>query len=75
MVTYFSETDLISFGNFILSDVRKKIYLEQGISEEKVDDVLSTVNPADIKHWFNIVIKQRQEDRKELTQTIPPNEN
>lgn len=75
MVTYFSETDLISFANFCLSDTRRLIYLEQGISEEKIDDLLNTVNPADIKHWFNIIVKQRQEDNRKITETPEPNEN
>lgn len=69
MITYFSEKDLVSFGSFCLSDTRKKIYLSEGIAEDRIDNLLSTVNPADIKHWFNIIIRQRQEQEKVLTQT------
>ena len=75
MVTYFSETDLISFANFCLSKDRREIYLKEGISEEKVDDLISSVNPADIKHWFNIVIKQRQAEQRVLTEIPQTNES
>lgn len=69
MVTYFDEKDMISFGNYLLSPIRRKIYLDQGIAEDRVDDLISTVNPADIKHWFNIILQQKQQLDEEKVQT------
>jgi hypothetical protein len=74
MITYFDEKDLISFANYCLSPLRRKIFIEQGISEDKVDELLKTVNPADLKNWFNIVIKQRQQEDLKI-QTEKENEN
>jgi len=61
MITYFTEQDLVSFGNFILSPTRKKAYLVQEVPETKIDEVLETVNPFDLTAWFNSVIKAQKE--------------
>lgn len=70
MITYFSEQDLVSFGNYLLSPVRKEFYLKQGIEEEKVDSILGAVNNIDLTNWVNLVISsQRQQQEVIMPET------
>lgn len=57
MITYFSEKDLVSFGNFLLSPARKKAYITQGLPPDKLTDMLLTVNSFDLTTWFNTIVK------------------
>lgn len=59
MLVLFTEQDLISFGNFMISEARVKPYLENEIIKEKVSDYLAQVNKFDIEHW--IKLKQEEE--------------
>jgi acyl-CoA-binding protein len=61
MITYFSEQDLVSFGNFILSPARKQAYVEQGINEDKLPGLLENINTFDLTTWFNLIVKQQQQ--------------
>ena len=60
MITYFSEQDLVSFGNYLLSPMRKEYYLGQGIDPEKVDALLTAVNNIDLTNWVNLVINAQR---------------
>ena len=78
MITYFSEQDLVSFGNYLLSPIRKEFYIKQGIDENKVDTILGAVNNIDLTNWVNLIInsqntKQTQE-QEELTPEIGADE-
>lgn len=50
MVTYFNKKDLIEFGNYLLSEERKESF--KAISEENLEDRLSSVNHADIENFL-----------------------
>lgn len=69
MITYFSEQDLVSFGNYLLSPMRREYYLGQGIEEEKVDSLLTAVNNIDLTNWVNLVINAQR-----AANTPQPNE-
>lgn len=70
MITYFSEQDLVSFGNYLLSPMRKEYYLTQGIEPEKVDVLLTAVNNIDLTNWVNLVINaQRAANSPEAAQS------
>ena len=67
MITFFSEQDLISFGNFCRSKVREEIYLKQGIPADKIAETTSTVSGSDVANWYNYLIslKKVTEEAKE----------
>lgn len=52
MITYFSEQDMVSFGNFLLSPKRKEAYLEHNLEEEQITQALLVINPLDLTSWF-----------------------
>jgi hypothetical protein len=51
MVTYFNRKDLVSFGNYLLSEERKTRYSLID-SEIQVDERLKHVSHADIENWI-----------------------
>ena len=77
MITYFNETDLVSFGTFLLSEARKEAYLKQGIDSKKVTEVLTVVNSFDLTTWFNLVVKAGKEQVAVEQKTVqnPPQDN
>ena len=50
MVTYFNHKDLVSFGNYLLSDERKERFEKSG-STVPLEDRLSSVHREDIENW------------------------
>lgn len=75
MITYFSEQDLVSFGNYLLSPLRREYYLGQGIEEEKVDSLLTAVNNIDLTNWVNLVINAQRTANNVAQQEEVVNEN
>lgn len=59
MLVLFTEQDLVSFGNFMISEARVKPYLENDIIKDKVSEYLAQVNKFDIEQWLRI--KQAEE--------------
>lgn len=52
MIIYFTEEDLVSFGNYMVSAERKKFYeMHPDPSGTSVEERLSTVHDADIQNW------------------------
>lgn len=51
MVTYFNRKDLVSFGNYLLSEERKTRF-EQIESETPVEERLKQVSHADVENWI-----------------------
>lgn len=51
MIVYFSESDLVSFGNYMISPERAKVYLENEIIKDRVGEFLKQVNTFDIENW------------------------
>jgi hypothetical protein len=53
MVTYFNKTDLISFGNYLLSKERRELYKShpEYPNDLMLEERLSTVNHSDVENW------------------------
>ena len=52
MVTYFNKKDLVSFGNYLLSDERRELYKNHPELSEHLEERLATVSHADIENWM-----------------------
>lgn len=62
MVTYFNKRDLVKFGNYLLSEERKKLYeshtremIRIGTDPLPTEERLKMVNHADIANWIHKV--------------------
>ncbi len=52
MVTYFNTKDIVSFGEYLLSDEREKMILNHPDSENSnIEARLKSVSHADIENW------------------------
>lgn len=58
MVTYFNKKDLVSFGNYLMSDKRKALILnnierckEENITIGSFKEVFEEVSHSDIMNW------------------------
>lgn len=53
MIVFFTEDDLISFGNFLLSKEREEFYKENitDKSPEEIENALKIVNNLDLELW------------------------
>lgn len=78
MVTLFSEEDLISFGQYILSDVREESIIKNPEikSEEQKQVILKSVTPFDYNNWVRIRLSERDtpENSDVIDPEIPTNE-
>lgn len=60
MVTYFNKKDLVSFGNYLLSDERKQLFQQafdmqiiSGVENPTpVDEELKNVHHSDLYNWI-----------------------
>ncbi len=53
MVLYFNKRDLISFGNYLLSDERRELYANHPeLGDNNLDERLANVNHSDIENWM-----------------------
>ena len=58
MVTYFTEQDLISFGQYLLSKERTNLIMNhEGFAGREIE-ALETVYEADIANWANTVMQK-----------------
>ncbi len=55
MVTTFNKKDMVGFGNYLLSEERRKRYLDHPMDpkNERLEERLSEVNHADLENWKN----------------------
>lgn len=51
MVTYFNESDLVSFGQYLLSKERKDRFAQGDSHGLSLDERLSQVHHADVANW------------------------
>lgn len=52
MVVFFTEEDLVSFGEYMMSDQRRKMYEEHPeLKNEDIEEKLKNVNNADLANW------------------------
>ena len=72
MITYFTEKDLISFGNYMISPNRKEDYAKQ-LEADQISKYLTQVNTYDIQKWAQLEIEAntpKPEENKD-TDAIP----
>ena len=56
MVTYFNKGDIISFGNYLLSDERREYYKKHPDPVElSLDERLAKVDRKDVENWLKTV--------------------
>lgn len=60
MITFFDEDDLVSFGNFMISEERKQTILQADVSDEIKKDALSGVTPFDYENWLRFRTMEQQ---------------
>ena len=60
MITFFDEDDLVSFGNFMISEERKQTILQADVSEEVKQEALSGVTPFDYENWLRFRQMEQQ---------------
>ena len=66
MVTLFSEEDVLSFGQYMISEERSKSILEaEELTDEEKQEVLKSVTPFDYNNWIKIVINNQNQDEDE----------
>jgi hypothetical protein len=49
----FTRSQLVEFGNYLLSEERKSFY-----TGDNVEERLSQVNHADVENWLNLAVEQ-----------------
>jgi len=71
MVTSFNRKDLVSFGNYLLSDARREMFVE-GEHKLSLEERLCMVHHADVCNWLDIQEKtfvENDNERYFLTNT------
>lgn len=55
MVTYFNRKDMVSFGNYLLSEKRRKLYQSHPESDKMptIEERLSMVSHPDLENWLD----------------------
>lgn len=52
MVTYFNKKDMVSFGNYLLSEQRRDLFASHpDFGEKNLKERLSYVHDSDIENW------------------------
>lgn len=51
MVTFFEEKDLVSFGEYLLSEERTNMILDHPEFQDRSTDALKDVYEADLANW------------------------
>lgn len=69
MVTFFTEQDLVSFGNYLLSPIREKAYLDYGVEEEKIPALLKVVNNLDLQSWIAYLQEQKKATETQINES------
>ena len=61
MITLFTEDDIISFGQYMLSDLREA-HIRNNAPEDKVEEALKSVNSIDLAHWAHLITSKKNND-------------
>lgn len=51
MITYFTEEDMFTFGQYLLSDVRTNAVKESCKEDENIENKLKNIYKADFENW------------------------
>jgi len=58
MVTSFNRKDLVSFGNYLLSEERRELFKQHpDLGENQLEERLANVHHADFSNWMYKVTK------------------
>lgn len=61
MIIFFSEQDLVSFGNYMVSDLRQRRYAANTeLDADAIPGLLARVNEQDLADWAYIDNQQKQ---------------
>lgn len=59
MVTFYEESDVVSFAQYMMSDYRRQSILAiEEITEEKKEELLQVVTGFDFANWLELVREQ-----------------
>ena len=76
MVTQFNESDLVSFGKYLLSEARKERFRNHPESDKlpPLEDRLSEVHHADVSNWLDIQSERKLVKRMQsiCEESLPP---
>lgn len=65
MITLFSEEDVLSFGQYMISEERSKSILEaEELTDEEKQEILKSVTPFDYNNWVRSVINSQNQDEE-----------
>ena len=64
MVIMFTEADLVSFGEYMISQNRKDFYINNPTIQDNLEELLSQVNNIDLENWMRISNTPQQESTK-----------
>lgn len=64
MVIMFTEADLVSFGEYMISQKRKDFYINNPTIQDNLEELLSQVNNIDLENWMRISNTPQQEPPK-----------
>lgn len=74
MVTYFTDNDLISFGTYLLSEKRMKMFqdaydaaIKNGQKPAPLEEIVKLVHHADIQNWVYDLQNSIKEDSNKPT--------
>ena len=62
MIMFFTEQDLVSFGEYMISQVREDSIKKLEISEDEKLERLSNVTNQDLLNWTQLINQIRQEN-------------
>lgn len=62
MVMFFTEDDLVSFGSYLLSDIRTKHIrsISDGLPDEDIENRLKNVSTTDLGNWAYLVNQAKE---------------
>lgn len=66
MIVFFAEEDLVSFGNYMVSDLRREMYENHpDLKDENIEGRLKSVSDADLANWAYFSNQKTQESINE----------
>ena len=68
MIIYFTQEDMLSFGNYLLSSVRGKVIrenLDEGLSEKEIENILSMAHPIGLDKWNTILHNMKEQSENQ----------
>ena len=61
-IHYFTREEMVSFGNYLLSDARKEAKMQDPeLNQEQKKESLKQVSHADVSNWFDTQVVELAE--------------